>query len=61
MLMFWRENNIEVVFNSTIPKGEIGISPHINPEVVKIFRGKYINGNKSVEMIEPLNVTISPR
>lgn len=52
------EQSIDIVFNSTIPKGEIGVCSKNSESKVTISYGAYVNENKSVEVLGNMSVSL---
>lgn len=53
------ERDIDLVFNSTVPKGEIGVCSSISPSKFTISYGKYVNENRGVEIVDELQIKLS--
>jgi len=58
---YWKKNEIEIVYNSAIEKGELGITPFVPSKNISINHGKYARDIKSVTSIESVPITIKAR
>ncbi|MEX0909965.1 MAG: hypothetical protein WDZ75_01590 [Candidatus Paceibacterota bacterium] len=54
--MHRKDKGIELIFNSTIPKGELGICNNLEREVGDISYGEYVQNNKRVKVLDTLSV-----
>lgn len=57
---YYKHENVDVVINSTIEKGEIGISPFIDKNKIEVYESSYSKNMQSVIVRKKLNVQIKP-
>jgi hypothetical protein len=61
ILDYWKEEDIEVVFNSSVPKGEVGLTPVLANSKYLVHFTEYAEKNLMIELKMLLNLNIEER